>query len=358
MPDVEEQLRRYGASLLSDLDPVDVGAVMGRRGRGPWRDRRVLVGVGVALVAALLISLAVAFDGSRSQHIETVGQPTSPTSVSVTVPVTTIVAPASEVPLPRLLLGQDGWQVTRADEGANTGEMTLERGDQEVELRWNEPNQYPYTVEDRRASSDSEWPIVVAGEEGIVFRYEESQQFTAIWRDGAHTFELVGAPFESVDEFRLTAATLGAVDEATWLAAMPASVIPRAERAAVATEMLADIPLPPGLDVDALTAAGFGISDRYQMGAEVTGAVSCAWIARWADARRTGDRGAEAEAVAAMATSHDWAILQEMDADGAWSLVLWGYADAMAGDGTADDPGSPPVDVAARSGLGCGPAGE
>lgn len=354
MPDVEEQLRRYGSTLLSDLDPIDPGTVMAR-GRGAWREHRVLVGVGVALVAALVVGLAVAYDGSRGQHIETVGQPVGPTSTASapTDPVPTTVAAAGSVPYPRLLLLEEGWQVTRADEGANTGEMTLDRGDQEVELRWNEANQYPYTVEDRRASADQESRIVVAGAEGVVFRYEESDQFTAIWRDGDHTFELVGEPFGSMDEFRVTAATLSAVDEATWLAAMPDSVVTRDERAAVVAEMLADIPLPPGFDVDALTAAGFGISDRYQLGAEVTGAVACAWIAQWRDAREAGDRQAEVEAVDAMATAHDWEILREMTADGAWSLVLWGYADAIAGDSPADRPGNPPADSGVRSALGC-----
>ena len=46
--------------------------------------------------------------------------------------------------------------------------------------------------------------------------------------------------------------------------------------------------------------------------------------------------------------------LEEMDAEGAWSTILWGYADAMEGDGTVPGPvGEVPVDVDVRSFLGC-----
>lgn len=55
-----------------------------------------------------------------------------------------------------------------------------------------------------------------------------------------------------------------------------------------------------------------------------------------------------------MASSHDWSILEEMVAEGMWSTILWGYADAMGGDGTVRGPaGDVPLDADARSSLGC-----
>jgi hypothetical protein len=38
--------------------------------------------------------------------------------------------------------------------------------------------------------------------------------------------------------------------------------------------------------------------------------------------------------VVALASSHDWAILREMNSDGDYPEVVWQYADAVAGDGT------------------------
>ena len=52
--------------------------------------------------------------------------------------------------------------------------------------------------------------------------------------------------------------------------------------------MLAGVPHPEGFDIVALQS-GDGIRDRYQLGAQVAGAVACAWIEQWVDARRAGD---------------------------------------------------------------------
>jgi DNA-directed RNA polymerase specialized sigma24 family protein len=71
------------------------------------------------------------------------------------------------------------------------------------------------------------------------------------------------------------------------------------------------------------------VRDRHQLGAQVAGAAACAWIERWLAARRGADEAVELQAVATMATSHNWTALREMDADGDYPEVLWEYADAM-----------------------------
>lgn len=131
---------------------------------------------------------------------------------------------------------------------------------------------------------------------------------------------------------------------------MPASVVKSPNRAAVVRAMLADIPLPPGFDSTRLEN-GTIVSDRYQLGAQVTGAVACGWIHRWAAARKRGDRATARQAVAAMQTSRGWKILQEMKRDGAWTQVLTEYADAMRGDGEWHDR---PLEQEVRGGLGRG----
>jgi hypothetical protein len=162
-------------------------------------------------------------------------------------------------------------------------------------------------------------------------------------------------------EFRAVTADLAAferllgslkrVDVDTWLSAMPQSVVKSANRAVAVRQMLSDVPVPPGFDPASLESEPT-VSDRYQLGAKVTGAVACAWIARWDAARKRGDTAAAQAAVDAMQSSHRWKVLDEMRKDGAWPEVLRSFADAMRGDGRGVKGGSLLVET--RSGLGCG----
>jgi hypothetical protein len=106
------------------------------------------------------------------------------------------------------------------------------------------------------------------------------------------------------------------------------------------------------VDIDELKASKH-VTDRYQLGAKVTGAVACAWIGQWVDATSKGNEGRAREAAEAMATSHQWAILLEMDDEGAWPEVLWELADAMPDD--AKVSGGRPMTIAKSytSSLGC-----
>lgn len=120
------------------------------------------------------------------------------------------------------------------------------------------------------------------------------------------------------------------VDRTTFETSLPEGTITAGTASDAVAEMLTDIPLPAGFDPSALTPIG----DRYQVGAEVVGAVACAWIERWIDAKAAGNVEQAAAAADALATSRNWAILLEMQAEGAYPQVLWEYADAVAGDGT------------------------
>ena len=230
---------------------------------------------------------------------------------------------------PRMLLAEAGWKVVRADEfGGKLGEMTFSNGDREVDLRWIPAKHHSVAVDDRRRSADEEWNLKIAGREAVLFRYEGTTHFTALWREGDHSLELRGV-FPTVGDYQAVAATLEAVDVDTWLSAMPESVISPDIRAASVDEMLDDLPVHPSVDIDKLKASE-GVTDRYQLGAMVTGAVACAWIDQWIDATSKGNDRRAREAVNAMATSHNWAILLEMNEAGDWPEAVWEYANAMA----------------------------
>ena len=89
---------------------------------------------------------------------------------------------------------------------------------------------------------------------------------------------------------------------------MPPSVVKPDEFAPTVRKMLKGVAVPPGFNAADVVARSVP-TDRYQLGASVAGAVSCTWFARWAAARRSGNRGEVRAAVAAMATAKDWPVI-------------------------------------------------
>ena len=70
--------------------------------------------------------------------------------------------------------------------------------------------------------------------------------------------------------------------------------------------------------------------DPYQLGAEVTGQYTCAWLDEFAAARDAGDDERAAEAARVLGTSREWPVLQLMDSEGDFPDVVWQYADDVA----------------------------
>ena len=312
-------------------------------GPAPRRRRRrwLVAGPAAAALAALGLVLLTGSDAGRSG----------------TAWAAPLVRYAESSPL--LLLDKPGWSVTRADETDPVeGEMTFTRGGSAVrtsstvaaDLHW---RRGPIKSWERDRAGEASLLVhrTVLGHRAQVSRYRGTTNFTAIWPDGSRVLEF-RAVAVNLAAFEQLLGSLKRVDVDTWLSAMPASVVKSSNRAAVVRSMLSDIPVPPGFDRAPLEAQPT-LSDRYQLGAKVTGAVSCAWVSRWAEARKRGDAGQAQAAIDAMQTSHRWKILKEMRTAGAWSQVLWDYADAMRGDGLWYGR---PLEKEIRTGLGCQPA--
>jgi hypothetical protein len=235
---------------------------------------------------------------------------------------------------PRLLLG--GWDVTRVDEwSAGTGEMTFSKGDRRLELSWS-----PARVNGSRvgAAKDPDLDVAlevrIAGARATVRRYAGTDDYTAVWRSGDATVQ-ARALAASPDEFIAVVRRFEQVGPHDWLSALPAGAVTPTEHRDEVDRMLTGLPIPPGLDVEALRT-GAETRDRYQLGAKVAGAVACGWIGAWVKATAAGDRGASERAADALATARDWPILHEMAADGDYADVLLQYAGAVARGGTID----------------------
>jgi hypothetical protein len=159
-----------------------------------------------------------------------------------------------------------------------------------------------------------------------------NRRMVALWTEDGYLLELTAAvPDQAAFEERL--GWLAKVDSQAWLDAMPAKVVKAADHDAAVREMLKGIPVPGTFSPSRVPDTGL-TTDRYQVGAKVTGTVSCLWFRQWGEARRTGNRAKELEAERAMATSRHWAILREMAKEGAYPQTIWELsADMPSGKG-------------------------
>jgi len=165
------------------------------------------------------------------------------------------------------------------------------------------------------------------GERRIDLGGPGDRQMVGIWKEGGRLLEM-RAWVSNFADFKERLNWLTKVDSETWLDAMPAKVVKAADHDATVREMLKGIPLPATFRPSRVPDGGL-TTNRYQVGAAVTGTVSCLWFRQWGQARRTGDRAAAAEAEKAMATSRRWPILREMAKDGAYPSLVWQLAAAM-----------------------------
>ena len=320
-------------SALRDNRREDLLATVRRADRDRRRGRRPFV----ALIAAALAAVGVAFivsSGSRSDDAWAAA----------------LVRVAEESP--RLMIAAPGWRVSRVDEfNGATGEMTFSNGSRQIELRWQPVDAYASTVADRAASADVAVRATVLDVAARLFRYTGTDDFTALWATGAHAVEL-RANAGDMRAFRALLGSVVKVDVDTWLAALPGNVVIPTDRGQVVAEMLADVPTPRTFERSKLEHSNT-VRDRYQLGALVTGAVACAWIEQWIEAKRIGDAPAATEAVAAMATSRQWRVLRQMERDGGYSRAIREYADAIASDGTVVGGKVLTVEESYRNALGC-----
>jgi hypothetical protein len=212
---------------------------------------------------------------------------------------------------PRLLVTAPGWKVVRADEfEADSGEMTFSDGSHYFEVHWYPARLYRGYLRDRADVSTPKRGTLL-GHESTTIHYGRSEYATMLSPQGSVFVEVRG-DIGSHRAYEEILASLRPVGVDTWLAAMPPSVVRPDARAAAVERMLRGIPLPPGFDPAALQGEEI-VSDPYQLGAKVTGAVACGWVESWLAATAGGDRATAERAVEAMSTSTRWPVLRRMN---------------------------------------------
>jgi hypothetical protein len=258
---------------------------------------------------------------------------------------------------PRILPGTPGWEVVRADEfTVDHGEMTFSDGTRSMDVHWEPADQYRDHVEKGSIEGEDRSEIEVLGRRGTIWRYKGTTDYVTVLSPESSTYTYFRGDLGSENAYRAVLADLRSVSVDEWLDAMPESVVRPDARAATVDAMLRDIPLPPDFDTAPLRT-GEAVKDRYQLGAQVTGAVACGWLDRWTLQLGSGNQRQADEATAAMQTSHEWDVLLEMNDEGDYPEVLWEIADAMQHNGAGGVPSGKGMVPLTRenygSALGC-----
>jgi hypothetical protein len=338
MRDYTDQLERRLRALSSS--PVQRPAAPLRRRLQP---RRLAMSFGAAVAAALVGIFA---SGVFAGHVQSAWG-------------AELVSFANASPL--VLLDQAGWRIDYVnEESAQDGELhfttaavpsdpSVEDNTTDAQLSW-----FPGTPSSLTAlasSADLTTTAPVLGTTANVVQYAGGepghQEIAALWDYDNRVLEF-RANTTDVGAFESLLASLSAVDTDTWLSALPPSAVQTSARAATITSMLQGVTVPPGFDPGTITGSDL-TSDRYQLGAAVTGTVACTWLRLWSTARTSGDTAGVQRATAAMATAANWPILQQMSKSGAYPDVLEQLAAAMPSGQLYNQP----LEEAADSGLGC-----
>ncbi len=305
-------------------------------------------------------TLALAVVGALVIGITTIATPDRPAPEEDTIWAAELVSFAEGSP--RLLLGAQSWSVIAAQEiTEDTGEMMFATspdavlagagpGEYWMSLNWYPSKMHDSYVQDRRRGADATWKITIDGHQAVVFQHDGTAPlgvtFYAIWVDGIHSLELRTDVISTADQFNEIALTAKAVDVDTWLSAMPASVVEPEERGDAVDRILADIPVPSNVDVEAIKNRA---TVSNGMNYEVTTAVLCGWVQQWIDARKASDEASLRQAVNALAGSREWAAMKSY---GGRSYVV-DVADAMAAGTPVNGDRSVPVGVTYQRHLGC-----
>lgn len=236
-----------------------------------------------------------------------------------------------------VVLDAPGWEVTARYADETGGEMTYENGDQYLEFMWGLADSYEGYVEDRRhivkPPADGA-PITILGADAQMWPYSADDHTAIREIENGQWIEFRGSGMREAGYLALLD-RLELVDQDAFEASLPEDFVVEDERSAEVDRVLdgiaefADPLLPAGVQRSSITSDQ---NDSYQFGAELSGAVACAWLDELVIARQDGDRAREQLAVDVLATAHDWPILAEMNKRGDYPEVLWELADqAVAG---------------------------
>jgi hypothetical protein len=270
-----------------------------RRGGIFSRHRVASLGFGLACVA--VIAVLVVLGGGPVGTVKEGGRPTYAAAAVK-------VAEAN----PRLLVTAPGWSIIHANITVEDGGLTYKDaghpypGPYAVIMEWAPAGLYRNALREygRHAAATHS---TVLGRRVTTF-HERGGAYDTFFPPQGDVYVTISVP-PLEHEALLRSVRVVSVDR--WLAAMPPEVVQPAAESGVIAQMLHGVRLPPGLDPASLEAEG-ELSNRFDLGRAVAGAVACGWMESWDAATRSGDTATAEAAVTAMSSARHWAVLVQM----------------------------------------------
>lgn len=258
--------------------------------------------------------------------------------------------PAVEGQGNRAVLDAPGWQVDQVEDQPPYGSVGYSKGRAWLEITWYGADSYADYVVDREhivSPPAPGEPVEVLGRPAQLWAYSADDHTVIREVEAGHWMEIRGLGLDRPDYLALLQ-QLRLVTLEEFAAALPDSVIVGAERPAAVDAILqgiegvAGVRFPAGAAPELRTGE---LVDPYHLGADVAGAVACAWITEFKDATSADDQQRMTEAARVLGTARQWPVLLEMDERGDYSEVIWDTAAEVAA-------GQVPKGYA--QGLGCG----
>jgi hypothetical protein len=327
------------AALPDDVEGV-LSPLAPGQARTP-RHRRWLVAAAAAAAVAVTVALPAYLLRGDPGTERVAGAPpaATPTGASPAPAPEPSAAPAAG-PRDRVLLDLAGWTLDNLYDSYGGGKgwsAQYTDGTRGIEIV-----AYPEATYEDRAGDLT--PTVVPSPSGSVFEVSVLGTTALMWENGVDDLRVAVPPQNGLyleilggqdrAEFEELLGHLRWVDTATFAASLPDGFVGPDDELEVAREMLADVPLPPGTTVEQLPQGE--INARYHFAAGIIGQVVCRWYEIGVAARGSGDTAAAEQAVAALASSREWAVLQEMQAEGGYPDAVWEVADSASAGFGAD----------------------
>jgi hypothetical protein len=301
-------MRRAIALGEAPTRPIPVGdrvaierGVGGAPRRGGIFSRHRVASLGFGLVCVAVIAVLVVLGGGSVGTVKEGGRPTYAAAAVK-------VAEAN----PRLLVTAPGWSIIHANITADDGGLTYKDaghpypGPYAVVMNWAPAGLYSEALRGLRRNATATHSTVL-GRQVTTF-HERGGAYDTVFPPQGDVFITLSLPgFEHEALLR----SVRAVSVDRWLAAMPPEVVQPAAESGVIAQMLQGVPLPPGFDPSSLEAEG-ELSNRFDLGKAVAGAVACGWLESWSAAIRSGDDAVARQAVEGMAGTRHWPVLLQM----------------------------------------------
>jgi hypothetical protein len=341
----------FVAAALPD-DVVGVPALAAPDQARTPRHRRWLLAAAAAAAVAITVGLPAYLlrENPGTDRVTVAPPAATPTGPSPAPASEPSAAPAAG-PADRVLLDLAGWTLYSlydSSGGEDGWSVRYTDGTQAIEIV-----AYPQEAYEDRAGDLT--PTVVPSPSGSVFEVSVLGTTALMWENSLDDLRVAVPPQNGLyleilggqdrAEFEALLGHLRWVDTATFAASLPDGFVGPDDELEVAREMLADVPLPPGTTVEQLPRGEF--NSRYHFAAGIVGQVVCRWYEIGVAAREAGDTAAAEQAVAALTSSREWTVFQEMRAEGAYPDAVWEVADTAAAGFSADD-----LDQVTQ-GLGC-----